>query len=263
MDPRERIALWVALVVLLVFVLVRSTSSFVGSQMSFVDLAEFDTLPADLKKMYYDTMVNGVAKEAGQKVTSMWSALTPAQKEEAKAQAAKQAKMVVEQIKSGKGGVMVLPPPMKQESAMKPMQEPVKVQGKIAEPVQNWMPIDSQKNMQQMGGVAFAPQQGKIEDVFKPQQGMVQMQGKIAETKPMPLQDFGMKMGLAPGQMQGKIAETKPMPLQDFGMKMGLAPGQMQGKIAETKPMPLQDFGMKMGLAPGQMQGKIGAVAYY
>ena len=212
MDPRERIALWVALVVLLVFVLVRSTSSFVGAQMSFVDLAEFDTLPADLKKMYYDTMVNGVAKEAGQKVTSMWSALTPAQKEEAKAQAAKQAKMVVEQIKSGKGGVMVLPPPQQQkmdEMKMKDVR------------VQNWMPTDSQKNMQQMGGAAFAPQQGKIEDVFKPQQGMVQMQGKIAETKPMPLQDFGMKMGLAPGQMQGKIAETKPM--------------QMQGKIAEDK----------------------------
>ena len=212
MDPRERIALWVALVVLLVFVLVRSTSSFVGSQMSFVDLAEFDTLPADLKKMYYDTMVNGVAKEAGQKVTSMWSALTPAQKEEAKAQAAKQAKMVVEQIKSGKGGVMVLPPPAQvkmDEMKMKDVR------------VQNWMPIDSQKNMQQMGGVAFTPQQGKI-----------------AEVKPM--QDFGMKMGMGPKQMQqmggaafapqqGKIAEMKPMQMERGREEV------KQGKIAEDK----------------------------
>ena len=212
MDPRERIALWVALVVLLVFVLVRSTSSFVGSQMSFVDLAEFDTLPADLKKMYYDTMVNGVAKEAGQKVTSMWSALTPAQKEEAKAQAAKQAKMVVEQIKSGKGGVMVLPPPAQvkmDEMKMKDVR------------VQNWMPIDSQKNMQQMGGVAFTPQQGKI-----------------AEVKPM--QDFGMKMGMGPQQMQqmggaafapqqGKIAEMKPMQMERGREEV------KQGKIAEDK----------------------------
>ncbi len=176
MDPRERIALWVALVVLLVFVLVRSTSSFVGAQMSFVDLAEFDTLPADLKKMYYDTMVNGVAKEAGQKVTSMWSALTPAQKEAAKNQAADQAKMVMEQIKSGKGGVMVLPPPQQQkmdEMKMKDVR------------VQNWMPIDSQKNMQQMGGVAFAPQQGKIAEMERGREEV--MQGKIAEDKRGPM----------------------------------------------------------------------------
>lgn len=187
MDPRERIALWVALVVLLVFVLVRSSSSFVGAQMSFVDLAEFDTLPGDMKKIYYDTMVNGVAKEAGKKVTDMWAALTPAQKEEAKAQAAKQAKMVVDQIQSGKGGVMVLPPPAQ------PKMDEMKMQGKIAEPVkpaQNWMPIAQP----------------------------VQMQGKIAETKPAPLQEFGVKMGLAPDQMQGKIAEVKSFgPAQDFG----------------------------------------------
>jgi len=179
MDPRERIALWVALVVLLVFVLVRSTSSFVGAQMSFVDLAEFDTLPADLKKMYYDTMVNGVAKEAGQKVTSMWAALTPAQKEEAKAQAAKQAKMVMEQIQSGKGGVMVLPPPVQAQPVKIPYGEamgpPPVLVGKIAEPmkpVQNWMPIAEPVKMPMQ-------MQGNIEDVFKPQQG------KIAETKPM------------------------------------------------------------------------------
>lgn len=193
MDPRERIALWVALIVLLVFVLVRSTSSFVGSQMSFVDLAEFDTLPADLKKMYYDTMVNGVAKEAGKKVTEMWAALTPAQKEEAKAQAAKQAKMVMEQIQSGKGGVMVLPPPQGK------IAEPVKIPygeamggppvlvGKIAEPmkpVQNWMPIAQPQQ-------DFGMKMGKIEDVFKPQQGPVQMQGKIAEVKSFgPAQDL-------------------------------------------------------------------------
>lgn len=209
MDPRERIALWVALVVLLVFVLVRSTSSFVGSQMSFVDLAEFDTLPSDMKKMYYDTMVNGVAKEAGKKVTEMWAALTPAQKEEAKAQAAKQAKMVMEQIQSGKGGVMVLPPPVQVQQAK--IAEPVK-------PVQNWMPIAEPVKMQ--GKIAETkPMQmgGKIEDVFKPQQGPVQMQGKIAEVKPMQMQtqqDFGMKMGKAEDvfkpqqglvQMGGKI----------------------------------------------------------
>ena len=216
MDPRERIALWVALVVLLVFVLVRSTSSFVGAQMSFVDLAEFDTLPSDMKKMYYDTMVNGVAKEAGKKVTDMWAALTPAQKEEAKAQAAKQAKMVVEQIKSGKGGVMVLPPPQQQkmdEMKMKDVR------------VQNWMPIDSQKNMQQMGGVAFAPQQGKIAEV-KP----MQMERGREEVKPM--------------QMQGKIAEVKPGQMQMGGVAVrgpqqesAMKPGQvpMQGKIAEAK----------------------------
>jgi hypothetical protein len=195
MDPRERIALWVALVVLLVFVLVRSTSSFVGAQMSFVDLAEFDTLPADLKKMYYDTMVNGVAKEAGQKVTSMWAALTPAQKEEAKAQAAKQAKMVMEQIQSGKGGVMVLPPPVQQQgSAMKPEQnrmpiaEPVKIQPLQdfgMKPVQNWMPIAEPVKIQ--------TQQGPVP---------IQMQGRIAEVKAEPVK---------PGQMQGRIAETKPM----------------------------------------------------
>lgn len=195
MDPRERIALWVALIVLLVFVLVRSSSSFVGAQMSFVDLAEFDTLPSDLKKMYYDTMVNGVAKEAGKKVTDMWAALTPTQKEEAKAQAAKQAKMVVEQIQSGKGGVMVLPPPAKQEYAMKPVQEPVKIAETKPTPIQD-----------------FGMKMGKIEDVFKPQQGPVQMQGKIAE----PVQNW---MPISqPVQMQGKIAEVKSFgPAQDFG----------------------------------------------
>ena len=180
MDPRERIALWVALIVLLVFVLVRSSSSFVGAQMSFVDLAEFDTLPSDLKKMYYDTMVNGVAKEAGKKVTDMWAALTPAQKEEAKAQAAKQAKMVVEQIQSGKGGVMVLPPPAQVQQAK--IAEPVK-------PVQNWMPIA---------------------EPVKPIQGQVQMVGKIAEPV-KPAQNW------MPVQIGGKIAEVKSFgPAQDF-----------------------------------------------
>lgn len=221
MDPRERIALWVALIVLLVFVLVRSSSSFVGAQMSFVDLAEFDTLPADLKKVYYDTMVNGVAKEAGKKVTDMWAALTPAQKEEAKAQATKQAKMVVDQIQSGKGGVMVLPPPTKQESAMKPMQEPVKVQGKIAEPVQNWMPIAQP----------------------------VQMQGKIAEVKPAQMQmekAFATpNLSVIPPLVQGgKIAEVKPLWPQQMQGKIDEPVKPVQGKIAEVKSFgPAQDFG--------------------
>jgi hypothetical protein len=137
MDPRERIALWVALIVLLVFVLVRSTSSFVGPQMSFVDLAEFDTLPADLKKLYYESMVNGVAKEAGKKVSEMWTSLTPAQKETAKKQAADQAKMVIEQIKSGKGGVMVMPPtqnvmaPQVDYAVKKGYTEPMKMEPQV------------------------------------------------------------------------------------------------------------------------------------
>jgi len=191
MDPRERIALWVALIVLLVFVLVRSTSSFVGPQMSFVDLAEFDTLPADLKKLYYESMVNGVAKEAGKKVSEMWTALTPAQKETAKKQAADQAKMVIEQIKSGKGGVMVMPPtqnvmapqvdyavkkgytePMKMEPqvdyAMKTgYTEPIKMIGTPApnikdamNPVQNWAPINE--------SVKMAPQVDYAKDFMDP-----------------------------------------------------------------------------------------------
>lgn len=185
MDPRERIALWVALIVLLIFVLVRSTSSFVGPQMSFVDLAEFDTLPADLKKMYYESMVNGVAKEAGKKVSEMWAALTPAQKETAKKEAADQAKMVIDQIKSGKGGVMVMPPsqgkiadaPAPQANAIfktayaEPMKmgtiapqpeyavktgytEPIKMIGTPApnmeyamKPVQNWAPVNEPMKM--------------------------------------------------------------------------------------------------------------------
>lgn len=152
MDPRERIALWVALIVLLIFVLVRSTSSFVGPQMSFVDLAEFDTLPADLKKLYYDSMVNGVAKEAGKKVSEMWAALPPAQKEEAKKQASDQAKKVIEQIKSGKGGVMVMPPPAapQVEYAMKTgYTEPVKT-------AQSWMPASTPPGTL-MGNIAVGP----------------------------------------------------------------------------------------------------------
>ena len=213
MDPRERIALWVALVVLLVFVLVRSTSSFVGAQMSFVDLAEFDTLPADLKKMYYDTMVNGVAKEAGQKVTSMWAALTPAQKEEAKAQAAKQAKMVMEQIQSGKGGVMVMPPPAQGKIAdvAKPQQE------SAMKPAQNWMPIAEP----------------------------VKMQGKIAEVKPM--QEFGMKMGQTQ-QMQGKIAETKPMKMGEKTMMIGgVITPQSINSLAQGKDMAFKTAGGGFG----------------
>jgi len=192
MDPRERIALWVALIVLLVFVLVRSTSSFVGAQMSFVDLAEFDTLPSDLKKMYYDTMVNGVAKEAGKKVTDMWAALTPAQKAEAKAQADKQAKMVIEQIKSGKGGVMVMPPPAQGKIAdvAKPQQDFIKgadvakpQQEYAMKPAQNWMPIAEP----------------------------VKMQGKIAEVKPVQTQQMGGAVGSQPQKetamkVVGKIA---------------------------------------------------------
>ena len=195
MDPRERIALWVTLLVLLVFVLVRSTSSFVGAQMSFVDLAEFDTLPADLKKMYYDTMVNGVAKEAGKKVTDMWAALTPAQKEEAKAQAAKQAKMVMEQIQSGKGGVMVLPPPVQVQQAK--IAEPVK-------PVQNWMPIAEPAKPMQMGGkIAEVQPMQMQQDIAK----TVQMGGKIAEVKPMQMQQDIAKIM----QMQQDIAKTTQM----------------------------------------------------
>jgi hypothetical protein len=208
MDPRERIALWVALIVLLVFVLVRSSSSFVGAQMSFVDLAEFDTLPSDMKKMYYDTMVNGVAKEAGQKVSEMWAALTPAQKEEAKAQAAKQAKMVVEQIKSGKGGVMVMPP----------------AQGKIADaPAPQANAIFKTEPIKMIGTPA-----PNMEYAMKM---APQVDSAKGFTEPM-------KMGLSPAQM-----EPMKMGPQEVGMKMGLAPGQMQGKIAEVKSFgPAQDF---------------------
>ena len=209
MDPRERIALWVALVVLLVFVLVRSSSSFVGSQMSFVDLAEFDTLPSDLKKMYYDSMVNGVAKEAGKKVTDMWAALTPDQKDAAKKMAALQANAVIDQIKAGKGGVMVLPPPQ---------------QAKLED--------------------VAKPPQGKIAEIAKPQQGPMQLQGKIAEiAKPAPgltpqQQDFIKGM---PGM--GAIAQsqtvTKPLfpGMQQMGGAVVSQPQKetamkMVGKIA-------------------------------
>jgi hypothetical protein len=232
MDPRERIALWVALVVLLVFVLVRSSSSFVGSQMSFVDLAEFDTLPSDLKKMYYDTMVNGVAKEAGKKVTDMWAALTPAQKDEAKAQAAKQAKTVIEQIQSGKGGVMVLPPAQgKIADAAKPQQGPVPMQGKIAEV----------KPAQDFG------------------MKMGQMQGKIAEVKPA--QDFGMKMGLAPQQqdfikgMPGAYAQ----PQKETAMKTGEKTMTIGGQIT---PQGIDALAKGKDMAFKTAGGGFGAVAY-
>ena len=226
MDPRERIALWVALVVLLVFVLVRSSSSFVGSQMSFVDLAEFDTLPSDLKKMYYDSMVNGVAKEAGKKVTDMWAALTPDQKDAAKKMAALQANAVIDQIKAGKGGVMVLPPA--QQAKLEDVAKPP--QGKIVEakPVQNWMPIAEPVKMQ-----------GKIAEVPKPQQGPMQLQGKIAEiAKPAPgltpqQQDFIKGM---PGM--GAIAQSQTVTKPLFpGMQ------QMGGAVVSQ---PQKETAMKM-----------------
>jgi hypothetical protein len=209
MDPRERIALWVALVVLLVFVLVRSSSSFVGSQMSFVDLAEFDTLPSDLKKMYYDSMVNGVAKEAGKKVTDMWAALTPDQKDAAKKMAALQANAVIDQIKAGKGGVMVLPPA--QQAKLEDVAKPP--QGKIAEvkPVQNWMPIAEPVKMQ-----------GKIAEIAKPAPGLPPQQQDFIKGMP----DMGaiaqsqtVTKPLLPGMQQiGGIAYAQPQ--KETAMKM-------------------------------------------
>jgi hypothetical protein len=209
MDPRERIALWVALVVLLVFVLVRSSSSFVGSQMSFVDLAEFDTLPSDLKKMYYDSMVNGVAKEAGKKVTDMWAALTPDQKDAAKKMAALQANAVIDQIKAGKGGVMVLPPA--QQAKLEDVAKPP--QGKIAEvkPVQNWMPIAEPVKMQ-----------GKIEEIAKPAPGLTPQQQDFIKGMPgmgAIAQSQTVTKPLLPGLQQiGGIAYAQPQ--KETAMKM-------------------------------------------
>lgn len=217
MDPRERIALWVALIVLLVFVLVRSTSSFVGPQMSFVDLAEFDTLPTDLKKLYYDSMVNGVAKEAGKKVSEMWAALTPEQKEAAKKQADDQAKMVIDQIKSGKGGVMVMPP----------------AQGKIADaPAPQANEFYNPKPIQMIGTPApnmeyamkMAPQVDYAKGFTEP----MNMGTKVDYSKGFM---DPMKMGTKVDYSKGFMEPMKMGP-QEFGMKMGLAPGQMQGKIA-------------------------------
>jgi hypothetical protein len=124
----------------------------------------------------------------------------------------------MEQIKSGKGGVMVLPPPQQQkmdEMKMKDVQ------------VQNWMPIDSQKDMRQMGGVAikeFAPQQGKI-----------------AETKPMQMERGREEV------KQGKIAEDKRGPMMIGGQ---ITP-QGISNIAQGKDVAFKTAG-----------GGVGAVAY-
>jgi hypothetical protein len=54
--------LWAA-IVLLFIVAFHTTSGFVGAKMSLVDFAEFQSMPDDLKKLYYSTMTM-VAPEA-------------------------------------------------------------------------------------------------------------------------------------------------------------------------------------------------------
>lgn len=54
--------LWAA-IVLLFIVAFHTTSGFVGPKMSIVDFAEFQSIPDELKKMYYSTMTM-VAPEA-------------------------------------------------------------------------------------------------------------------------------------------------------------------------------------------------------
>lgn len=223
MDPRERIALWVALIVLLIFVLVRSTSSFVGPQMSFVDLAEFDTLPADLKKLYYDSMVNGVAKEAGKKVSEMWAALTPAQKEAAKKQADDQAKMVIEQIKSGKGGVMVMPPS----------------QGKIAD-----APAPQANAIFKTAPIAPQPEYAVKTGYTEP----IKMIGT-----PAPNMDYAMKMGTQVDYSKGFMEPMKMGPQVDYAMKT------VGGQIT---PQGIHSLAQGKDMAFNIAGGGRGAVAY-
>ena len=84
----ERIALWVIVFVMAVKIFMGPQTSFytASTPIGIMDLAEFKSLPDELKQFYQDNVLNRLVPAATTKFSATWAAVPAARKEEIKAQ---------------------------------------------------------------------------------------------------------------------------------------------------------------------------------
>jgi hypothetical protein len=129
MYPAERILLWSAIIILFILYLWPGQSGYIGRKITFMELREFDKVPADIQKIYQDNALR-FADALGETMGKAWNELTPENKKKVTDKYAENVTKVIETMKSAKKqngndmavaflSVGTLPPPQKVEPTVK------------------------------------------------------------------------------------------------------------------------------------------------
>lgn len=72
MHPAERIIMWSAVIVLFILYLWPGQSGYVGRKITFMEMREFDKVPADLQKVYQENAIR-FADALGETMNKSWN----------------------------------------------------------------------------------------------------------------------------------------------------------------------------------------------
>jgi hypothetical protein len=97
MHHYERIALWVVLFLIVLFLAFKQTSGFTSRQVNLMSMAEFRGLPQALKDAYVQNMTP-IVDAFTQKITNDWNSAGPSGQQQALAQIATASQQIVANI---------------------------------------------------------------------------------------------------------------------------------------------------------------------
>jgi len=101
MHPVERVVLWSAVVILFILYLLPGQSGYIGRKITFMEMREFDKVPADLQKIYQDNALR-FADALGETMGKVWNELTPENKKKVTDKYTENVTKVIETMKSAK-----------------------------------------------------------------------------------------------------------------------------------------------------------------
>ncbi len=101
MHPVERVVLWSAVVILFILYLLPGQSGYIGRKITFMEMREFDKVPADLQKIYQDNALR-FADALGETMEKVWNELTPENKKKVTDKYTENVTKVIETMKSAK-----------------------------------------------------------------------------------------------------------------------------------------------------------------